>query len=223
MNGDKNAGPRRLLQRSAPALLVIGFGAVGAAIGWRLFLVPDTPLPASPPRPTGAQSPRVTPPGASGQGKWAGGLSPRIQYGAPPPEFALPDLSGKVHTLKDHRGEVVIIDFWATWCLPCREEMPALEQAYETFKDQGLMIPGVNWTQIDDPDKVAPFGEELGLTFPLLLDRRGEVSGRLYRVIGLPTSLFIARDGTVRQVFIGPIPLDELSSTLEALLGQGPS
>ena len=125
-------------------------------------------------------------------------------------------------SLHEQQGKVVLINFWATWCAPCREEMPALQAAYEKLADQGLVVLGVNWTQVDYLPDVEAFVEALGLTFPILLDPDGTVSEDLYQVLGLPTSVLIGRDGTIRSVRIGILDLQELEGTLQALLAESP-
>src|SRR3970282_1673857 len=117
---------------------------------------------------------------------------------------------------------VVLVNFWTTWCPPCREEMPALQRAYENLADEGLVVLGVNWTQVDNLADVEAFVEELGLSFPILLDSDGVVSEDLYPVLGLPTTGLIGRDGTVRAVRIGILDLQELESTLQAFLAEPP-
>ncbi len=110
----------------------------------------------------------------------------------PAPEFVLNDLSGKAITLKSLRGKVVFLNFWATWCNPCRREMPALEKLHREFRDRGLEIVGVNVRE--GKDDIRRFLQELGLTFTVLLDKDGEVSDQ-YGVWGLPVSYIISRKG----------------------------
>ncbi|MFV2045678.1 MAG: TlpA disulfide reductase family protein, partial [Anaerolineales bacterium] len=133
-------------------------------------------------------------------------------------DFTLSDLAGSPHSLSDHQGQVVLINFWTTWCPPCREEMPALQETYERYRDRGFVVLGVNWTAVDDPDLVAPYVEELGLSFPILLDTDSAVSEELYQLLGLPTSIFVGRDGIVRQVFIGALELDTLEDKIVSML-----
>ncbi len=151
-------------------------------------------------------------------GTQARAMGEAVRVGAHPPEFTLLDLNGASHSLRDHQGQVVLINFWTTWCPPCREEMPALQQTYDRFKDKGFVVLGVNWTAVDDPDLVAPFVEELSLTFPILLDTDSTVSEELYRLLGLPTSVFVGRDGIVREIFIGALELDTLENKIVSML-----
>lgn len=110
------------------------------------------------------------------------------------PEFELPTLDGNRVRLSDLRGKRVVINFWATWCPPCRAEMPAFVEAYARYRDQGLVILAVN--EAEDAAQVAAFQEAFGLTFPVLLDTRMEV-GQRYRVQFLPTTYFVGPDGTI--------------------------
>jgi hypothetical protein len=98
------------------------------------------------------------------------------------------------------------------------EEMPALQQSYERFKDQGYVVLGVNWAAADDPDLVGPYVEELGLTFPILLDRDSTVSEGLYNLLGLPTSVFVGRDGIIREIIIGALELETLEFKITSML-----
>ncbi len=118
--------------------------------------------------------------------------APRTGFLAP--DFSLPALDGGTVRLSDLRGKRVVINFWATWCPPCRAEMPAFEEAYQRYKDEGLVILAVN--EAEDAATVAAFRDEFGLTFPILLDTRMAV-GEKYRIRFLPTTYFIAPDGTI--------------------------
>jgi peroxiredoxin len=131
------------------------------------------------------------------------------------PELDLAALDGERVLLGDLRGRPVLINFWATWCGPCRVEMPHLQEAFETYADQGLLVLGVN--QIESPPGVAAFVDDAGLTFPILMDSDGDVS-QVWRVRGLPTSFFIDRQGIIRDVFIGPMTVGLIKSKLELIL-----
>jgi thiol-disulfide isomerase/thioredoxin len=108
--------------------------------------------------------------------------------------FTLPDLDGKPHTLSDYRGKVVLINFWATWCPPCRREMPSMERLQQKFKDQPFVILAVN--QQEDPDQVFVFTGQLepSPTFPILMDRNSAVS-QAWGVLGLPASFIVDQQG----------------------------
>jgi peroxiredoxin len=189
---------------------------LGAALGWRLFLAPGAEQAAAPPTiPDLADL--VQPIGSP-----AAGLGSAVRVGSPAPDFTLFSLAGPPVSLHQQKGKVVLVNFWTTWCPPCREEMPALQKAHERLADQGLVVLGVNWTQVDNLADVQAFVAELGLTFPILLDSDGVVSEDLYQVLGLPTSVLIGRDGTVRAIRIGILDLQELESTLQVFLSESP-
>jgi thiol-disulfide isomerase/thioredoxin len=109
-------------------------------------------------------------------------------------------LDGGTVRLSDLRGQPVIINFWATWCGPCKEEMPAIEEAYQAHRNDGLVVLAVNVRE--SARLVDPYVSKLKLTFPVLLDPSGSVSGR-YRVHSLPTSVFVRPDGTVDGIRVG--------------------
>jgi peroxiredoxin len=132
----------------------------------------------------------------------AGELPAALHIGAPAPDFTLSTPAGESIRLSDLRGQAVLINLWATWCPPCRQEMPAIQRIYRDYRDQGFVVLAVNTTSQDDPFNIAPFVERYGLTFPVLLDETGEVSAA-YNLRSLPTSYFIARDGTIRDVVVG--------------------
>ena len=146
--------------------------------------------------------------------------SPREGFLAP--DFTLDTLDGNQVTLSELRGRIVVINFWATWCLPCREETPALEKAYKQYKDSDVLILGVNLTNQDSVRDVESFAQEFGLTYPILLDRDGSV-GYLYQVNGLPTTFFVNRDGIIRTVLVGgPMSETFIRSKIEALIKETP-
>jgi peroxiredoxin len=122
------------------------------------------------------------------------------------PAFELTDLDGNWVKLDDYKGQVVLLNFWAVWCGPCRTEFPVIQQVYERYKTQGFVVLAVNIQESEE--RIAEFANETGLTFPVLLDRRGQVSAR-YRVRGLPTSLLVDREGMILEKHIGPV--DELT------------
>jgi len=108
------------------------------------------------------------------------------------PEFILDRLAGKPISLKDLRGKVVFLNFWATWCIPCRQEMPAMEKLHRELKGQGLEVVAINYRETKE--EIRKFFDELGLTFTILLDKDGKVSEE-YGVWSLPLSYFIDRKG----------------------------
>ena len=118
----------------------------------------------------------------------------------PAPEFTLKDENGKTHRLADYRGKVVVLNFWATWCPPCRYEMPSMERAYKLVKGEGIVLLAVNVGETED--QVFEFTGRYPVTFPLLLDTDGKVT-RNYPVVGLPTTFIIDPRGQVTHRAIG--------------------
>lgn len=139
------------------------------------------------------------------------------------PDFSLPDLNGKTHTLSQYKGKVVFLNLWTTWCPPCRMEMPAMEQLYRRLENRDFVMLAVS---ADEAGKkvVAPFAKELGLTFPILLDPEGNLSPR-YGVTGYPETFVIDRDGKVVNHTIGPADWEseEMVRYFEALLAKSPA
>ena len=120
--------------------------------------------------------------------------------GAVAPDIALQGLDGKPVTLKDLRGKGVVLNFWATWCPPCRAEMAALNQVQQDLADRGLVVLGVN--QLEDSQTVQRFMQSQGLSFPIALDSFGNAS-QAYRVSALPSTYFIDRNGIIQDVVFG--------------------
>jgi cytochrome c biogenesis protein CcmG, thiol:disulfide interchange protein DsbE len=137
----------------------------------------------------------------------------------PAPELTLRRLDGATVALRDLAGQVVLINIWATWCPPCRAEMPAIQQAYTAYRDRGLVVLGVN--QREDTAAIAPFLEKYGLTFPILLDDDGQASAR-YHASALPSSFFVDRRGVIRAVYHGPLPPRVINGIVEQLLQERP-
>jgi peroxiredoxin len=130
------------------------------------------------------------------------------------PAFALPATDGKSVALAELRGHVVLLNFWATWCAPCREEMPSMERLYQAFKDRRLAVLAVNLQE--SPKQVARFMRDFRLTFPALLDADLAVAGR-YQVRGLPATFLIDRQGRIVGQALGA--RDWSSAPAQALVG----
>jgi peroxiredoxin len=147
-----------------------------------------------------------------------GGKIPAPQVGFLAPDFALQDAAGQTMRLSNLRGKPVLVNLWASWCAPCKAEMPAMQKVYDTYSARGLEILAVNTTFQDDAASAQQFADGLGLRFPILFDVDGSVS-RSYMVRSMPTSFFVAPDGTVRRVVIGG-PMSEalLRAEIEPLL-----
>ncbi len=121
--------------------------------------------------------------------------------GTKPPEFNGRTTDGRTVSLASLRGKVVLLNFWATWCPECRPEMPLFEQLHREFRAQGLSVIGINARE--GTSDIRGYAKELRLTFPLVLDSKGEIN-RAYGVIGLPTTFVIARDGRAVALGVGP-------------------
>ena len=126
-------------------------------------------------------------------------LTPLAQR-VPAPDFALPDMDGRIHRLSDYRGRVVIVNFWATWCPPCREEMPSLQRAREALRADGVEVLAVDVGE--DEDTVFTFTADYPVEFPLLLDGDGAVIGE-WPVKGLPTTFVVDANGRIAYRAVG--------------------
>ena len=151
-------------------------------------------------------------------GSSTAGKIPAPREGFLAPDFSLQTPQGETITLSDLRGQAVLVNLWATWCPPCRAEMPAVQKLYHEYKDQGFVVLAVNMTYQDDPSAVVPFTQEYNLTFPILIEDTGDVA-RNYELRSLPSSFFIDRQGFIQEVVIGG-PMSEalLRTRIEAIL-----
>ncbi len=141
-----------------------------------------------------------------------------LTVGIPAPDFTLERLDGGAVRLRDLRGKAVLLNFWATWCGPCREEMPLLAEIYRAYHPQGLEVLGVNLTAQDDLAEVRRFVEAFDLPFPILLDHNGRVE-RAYALFGVPTTVFINREGIIQRVVVGALKSrEDVEGTLRLLL-----
>lgn len=143
------------------------------------------------------------------------------QMGFIAPDFTLPTFEGRTVTLSHYQGSPILINFWASWCPPCRAEMPDLQVIYDRYKKQGVTILAVNATNKDNPSEVGRFVKEFNLTFPILMDTSGAV-GDMYHLRSLPTTFFIDRDGLIQHMIIGgPLRIPTLEKHLQPLLEDG--
>ncbi len=142
--------------------------------------------------------------------------APRENFRAP--EFSLPALDGRQVSLSDLHGQVVLVNFWATWCTPCRTEMPEIQAAYQNHREQNFTVLAIN--QAEDDQAASQFAQQLHLTFPILLDHDGAIA-RQYQLQALPTSFFIDRDGVIRAASLGQMNRAYIEAELAKLLEQG--
>lgn len=119
------------------------------------------------------------------------------------PDFELPDLVDKDVRLSDFRGKVVFLNFWATWCKPCREEMPSMEVLYKNFERDGLVVLAISIDRVTTKKDIPPFVKSLNLTFPILIDSWGQTDKR-YKLMGVPETYIIDQQGVLREKVIGP-------------------
>jgi peroxiredoxin len=126
----------------------------------------------------------------------------RLGKGVSAPNFTLPGLDGKMVSLTDYQGKVVFLNIWATWCLPCVEEMPSMEKLHQELKEERFEILAVS---IDESgtEAVLPFMKKHKLSFPALTDTKGAMKN-LYQITGVPESFIIDKDGTIVEEVIGP-------------------
>ncbi len=126
-----------------------------------------------------------------------------VRVGLPAPDFTFPGLDGKKVSLSDYRGKVVFVNIWATWCPPCVEEMPSMQNLYQKLKSENFEIMAVS---IDSQGAkvVAPFMKKYKLTFPALMDSMGTIK-RIYKATGVPESYIIDKDGILAKKVIGPL------------------
>jgi peroxiredoxin len=140
-------------------------------------------------------------------------ISPGPEKGLPAPGFELTSLSGERIQLEDYRGKIVLLNFWATWCAPCRLEMPAFQSRADQFEND-LAVVAINFSE--DQDEVQAFVDELNLSFDVLLDPQAEAQ-RLYLIRGYPTTFFIDREGMIRVQHVGVLSETQLDGYLRDL------
>lgn len=128
---------------------------------------------------------------------------PRVKVGLPAPNFTFPGLDDKKVSLTDFKGKVVFLNIWATWCPPCREEMPSMEKLYQELKGNDFEILAVSVDALG-ATAVAPFMKEYKLSFPALLDPEGTIKN-LYGTTGVPESFVIGKEGIIEKIVIGPM------------------
>ena len=206
----------RSRERLSGGVLLLGGLVLGLALGW-LVLGADF----------GSAKEEVAPATLSARGTpWFTTLpapasvnsAPAPVAGAPAPDFTLKTLDGGEASLSQFRGQPVLINFWASWCPPCRLEMPDLVRAYEAHKAEGFVILGINLTFQDSLPDARAFVNEFSMTFPVLLDETGEVTQFLYRLPGLPLSVFVKRDGIIARVHIGALTGEQVDQFVAEIL-----
>ena len=140
--------------------------------------------------------------------------TPQPALGHPAPDFTLPTLDGQRFTLAEKRGTPVVLNFWATWCGPCQNEMPTLQTTFSRMGERVLIV-GVD--QGETTAEVQPFIDRLGLTFPIAMDSDMAV-GNLYNIRGMPTTYFIDSDGIIRHIWVGEMNSVTLAEGISYIL-----
>ncbi len=143
-------------------------------------------------------------------------MRPRTGTGSIP-EFTASTITGDPVILSDYRGQVVMLNFWATWCPPCRAEMPSIARAYEEYQDQGFVVVAIN--NGETVAQITPFVQQLSLPFPVVLDTDVRLQNQ-FAISGYPTSLFIGRDGEVYASHTGMVTDSQLDNYIEIGLDQ---
>ena len=145
----------------------------------------------------------------------AGELPAAPEVGRLAPDFTLTDLEGNTVSLSGLRGKTVFLNFWATWCPPCREEMPEIEAVYQQYREQGVVVIGVDL--LEPEEDVLSFVREGGYSWTFVIDTTGAV-GRRYGVNAIPASFFVDKNGVIRSVQTGPMSRQRMASHLAAAM-----
>jgi cytochrome c biogenesis protein CcmG/thiol:disulfide interchange protein DsbE len=166
------------------------------------------------------ESPAQATGGSSTSSELSGPAGHTPAVGEVPPDFKLSTLGGDQVKLSDLRGHPVLINFWASWCGPCKVEMPLIVDAYNWHKAAGLRVLAIDSNQFDNMDDIRAFVSQRNMTFDVLLDADDSVSLQ-WNVNALPSTFFIRADGTIAQVHIGQMTVDQLNDYLKMILPSG--
>jgi peroxiredoxin len=139
------------------------------------------------------------------------------QEGEAIPDFELPTLDGRTVHLSALRGSPVLINFWATWCGPCKQEMPLLVEQYNWNKGKGLRVLAIDTLANDNVDDMRAFAQKFNMNFDVLVDEKDAVAGG-WNVMGLPTTFFVKADGTIAKVHVGQLTPDQLKENMKLIL-----
>jgi len=142
---------------------------------------------------------------------------PEGLVGEPAPAFALRDERGEPTSLERYRGKVVVMNLWASWCPPCRAEMPDLQRLSAAYATRGVAVVGVN--EGESPQRALAFARSLGIAFPIWIDTQQQY-GRVLAALGIPTTTIIDRHGIVASAFDGPLTFDEMQKAVAGPLSR---
>jgi len=188
------------MARGVPIIAAVVLGLLGGIAGFLLYGLTRSPEPGTPPA---SESPAR--------------VAQRL-VGQQAPAFALADIDGQERSLAEWNGKVVLLNFWATWCPPCRREIPALIELQERYGPEGLQVVGI---AIDQQELVQPYVESMGVNYPALVGELDAMDvSRAYgnRYGQLPYTVVIDRQGTIRAVHRGEIEHEEAAALIEPLL-----
>jgi cytochrome c biogenesis protein CcmG/thiol:disulfide interchange protein DsbE len=145
-------------------------------------------------------------------------VGPKVGLRAP--EFTLQAMDGKTYRLSELAGRPVLINYWATWCIPCKAELPILEKLYQEYQQKGMVVISVNAIEQDSTDKVQGIINQFGMTFPVLLDQ-GAQFANLYQAIFFPTTVLVDASGVIREINLGDSTEAELRTSLDNVVAGG--
>lgn len=137
-----------------------------------------------------------------------------LAVGDEAPDFTLEDLNGEEHRLSDYKGQGVFLNFWGTWCKPCEKEMPAMNNQYAEYKDQGVQILAINIAQSNF--EVQKFADQYGLDFPVVIDRTKSVMNT-YNVDPLPTTILVNPEGKIERIITGEMTEQDIATFMEQI------
>jgi cytochrome c biogenesis protein CcmG/thiol:disulfide interchange protein DsbE len=197
------------MPRKAALLLALVLVLAAAGVGWLASAKAPTPEAVAPPPASGERPTALAPSTAAVDAAMRELDLVRPSRVRAAEDFTLPALGGRTFRLAEQRGKVVLVNFWATWCPPCLEEMPAMERLWRKHKDAGFVLVAVS---VDtDPQKVVPFVAEHKLTFPIAFDSKMAVADK-YGVRALPSSFILGREGELAALALGPRRWDNKAS-----------
>jgi peroxiredoxin len=137
-----------------------------------------------------------------------------LEPGDEAPNFSLVDLEGNPHKLSDYKGQGVFLNFWGTWCEPCKEEMPAMDSQYGAYKDKGVQVLAVNIAQSDF--EVKSFADQYGLSFPVVIDKTKDVM-TAYNIRPLPTTVLVNPEGNIERIITGEMTEQDIQGYMESI------
>ena len=146
-------------------------------------------------------------------------LSTLIMYAADGPELTLKDMQGVTHSIEDYRGKIVLVNFWATWCIPCKEEMPIFTEVDKRYRERGLVVLAASLDEQKTKKYINQFARSYKMTFPILVDATPKDMKRVGLGEMVPSTLFLDRDGTVAGKILGQASEKDILPRVEWLLG----